>query len=102
MDCSFRQATRRRSPRRRAARSKRLPLLRRAAMLGVTLVGAVLAVLALQKIGGANIAGALVNSSPTFVLLGLAVMCSSMVLRAFSWHAILKAALPRARVRMSD
>src|SRR5205807_8597415 len=36
------------------------------------------------------------------VLLGLAIMCSSMVLRALSWNAILRAALPRARVRMSD
>src|SRR4030088_385547 len=49
-----------------------------------------------------NIASALINSSPTFVLLGLGVMCSSMVLRAFAWHAILRAALPRARVRLSD
>src|SRR5205085_9197367 len=36
------------------------------------------------------------------VLLGLAVMCSAMVMRAFSWHAILKAALPNARVRFAD
>src|SRR5207237_5384338 len=39
---------------------------------------------------------------PAFLLLGLAVMCGAMVMRAFSWHAILKAALPRARVRLSD
>jgi phosphatidylinositol alpha-mannosyltransferase len=89
-------------PKRTDARSRPLMLLRRAMMVGVTLVGAVLAVLALRKIGLAHIVAALVNSSPTFVLLGLAVMCSSMVLRAFSWHAILKAALPRARVRLSD
>jgi phosphatidylinositol alpha-mannosyltransferase len=49
-----------------------------------------------------TIAAALINSSPTFVLLGLAIMCGAMVLRAFSWHAILRAALPRARVRLSD
>jgi phosphatidyl-myo-inositol alpha-mannosyltransferase len=36
------------------------------------------------------------------VLLGLGIMCSAMVLRAFSWHAILQAALPRARVKLSD
>jgi len=36
------------------------------------------------------------------VLLGLAIMCSAMVLRAFSWNAILRAALPRARIRLSD
>jgi phosphatidyl-myo-inositol alpha-mannosyltransferase len=36
------------------------------------------------------------------VLLGLAIMCTAMVLRAFSWHAILRAALPRDRIRLSD
>ncbi len=58
--------------------------------------------LALQKIGLSSIGNALIDSSPTFVLLGLALMCSAMAMRAFSWHAILKAALPRARVRLSD
>jgi len=29
-------------------------------------------------------------------------MCGAMALRAVSWHAILRAALPNARVRMSD
>ena len=29
-------------------------------------------------------------------------MCLSMVLRAFAWHAILRAALPRAHVRLRD
>jgi phosphatidylinositol alpha-mannosyltransferase len=36
------------------------------------------------------------------VLLGLALMCASMFLRAASWHAILKAALPLARPRFAD
>jgi phosphatidylinositol alpha-mannosyltransferase len=36
------------------------------------------------------------------VLLGLALMCGAMAMRAVSWHAILKAALPRARVRLAD
>lgn len=80
----------------------RLALVRRIGLLAVTLAGAVLAVMALQKIGLGHIAAALVASSPTFVLIGLGVMCSAMVMRAFSWHAILKAALPRARVRLSD
>jgi phosphatidylinositol alpha-mannosyltransferase len=71
-------------------------------LAAVSLGGVVLAVLALQKIGLSNIANALVNSSPTFVVLGLAFMCSAMVFRAFSWHAILRAALPRARVRLTD
>jgi phosphatidylinositol alpha-mannosyltransferase len=83
-------------------RNRALALARRAAMLAVTLAGVVLAFLALQKIGISSIVSALINSSPVFVLLGLGVMCSSMVLRAVSWHAILKAALPRARVKLSD
>ena len=75
---------------------------RRVGLATVSIGGAVLALLALQKIGLASIAAALLRSSPTFVLLGLGVMCASMVLRAFSWHAILRAALPRARVKLSD
>jgi phosphatidyl-myo-inositol alpha-mannosyltransferase len=75
---------------------------RRAGLGVVSIGGVVLAILALQKIGVGKIAQALVTSSPAFVLLGLAVMCSAMVMRAFSWHAILKAALPRADVRLSD
>jgi phosphatidylinositol alpha-mannosyltransferase len=79
-----------------------LAMARRVALAAVSIVGIVLGVMALQKIGLSNIASALINSSPAFVLLGLGIMCSAMVMRAFSWHAILKAALPRARVRLSD
>ena len=84
------------------ARRPAMALARRGALVAVSLGGAVLALLALQKIGIAHIASALLNSSPAFVLLGLAIMCASMVLRAFSWYAILRAALPHARVRLSD
>jgi phosphatidylinositol alpha-mannosyltransferase len=75
---------------------------RRAALAAVSIGGILLALLALRKIGLSNIAGALINSSPAFVLLGLGVMCSAMVARAFSWHAILKAGLPGERVRLAD
>ncbi len=83
-------------------RAGALAFARRAALAMVSLGGAVLALLALQKIGIANIAAALLQSSPAFVLLGLAFMCGAMVLRAFSWHAILLAAIPRGRIRLSD
>jgi phosphatidylinositol alpha-mannosyltransferase len=76
--------------------------LRRTAVLTFSLGGIVLAILALNKIGLDSITSALINSSPAYVLLGLAVMCSAMVARAFSWHAILRAALPGARVRLAD
>ena len=75
---------------------------RRAALVAVSLGGLLLAVLALNKIGIANITSALLNSSPAFVLLALAIMCLSMVFRAISWHAILTAALPRGRIRLTD
>ncbi|HEY2771334.1 MAG TPA: glycosyltransferase [Solirubrobacteraceae bacterium] len=77
-------------------------LVRRLAVLAVWIAGAVLGYLALQKIGLTHIATALINSSPTFILIGLAVMCLSMVLRGLSWNAILRAALPRGSTRMAD
>jgi phosphatidylinositol alpha-mannosyltransferase len=77
-------------------------LVRRLVMAGVTLGAIALAVLALDKIGLGQIANALISSSPTFVLIGLAVMCSAMAVRAFSWLAILRAALPGTRVRLAD
>jgi phosphatidyl-myo-inositol alpha-mannosyltransferase len=75
---------------------------RRAAFAAVSIVALLLAYQALTTIGLSNIASALLASSPTFVILGLGVMCAAMALRAVSWHAILRAALPNARVRMSD
>jgi phosphatidyl-myo-inositol alpha-mannosyltransferase len=89
-------------PKPTSKRSPALAFARRAALAAVSLAGIVLGWMALQKIGISNIATALINSSPTLVLLGLGIMCSAMVLRAFSWHAILQAALPRARVKLSD
>jgi phosphatidylinositol alpha-mannosyltransferase len=83
-------------------RSRAARVARRAVVAAVSAMAAVLAYLAVQKIGLTSIASALINSSPSLVLLGLAVMCSAMVMRAFSWHAILRAALPRARVRLAD
>jgi phosphatidyl-myo-inositol alpha-mannosyltransferase len=85
------------SPRRRA-----LAHVRRIAMLAVTLGMVALAYLALKKIGIASIGKTLINSEPSYVLLGLGAMCLAMVMRGFSWHAILQAALPKARIRLSD
>jgi phosphatidylinositol alpha-mannosyltransferase len=85
-----------------ARRSRATALMRRGALIGVSLGGAALGYYGLSQIGFGHIASALLNSSPTYVLLGLVVMCSAMVARAFSWDAILKAALPRARIRLVD
>ncbi|HLH65508.1 MAG TPA: glycosyltransferase [Solirubrobacteraceae bacterium] len=75
---------------------------RRVAAATVSVAAIALAVKAMLAIGIASIAAALVASSPSFVLLGLGVMCSAMALRAVSWHAILRAALPGVRVRLAD
>src|SRR5205085_10400124 len=66
---------------------------------GGTALGAVLAV---ERIGVGAIGDALVRSRPVWVLVGLALMCGAMLLRAVSWHAILRAALPKARPRLVD
>jgi phosphatidylinositol alpha-mannosyltransferase len=83
-------------------RTQAMGLARRFGLAAVSIVGVVLAVLALEKIGIGSVASALVGSSPSFVVLGLAVMCAAMAVRAISWHAILEAALEHSRVRLSD
>jgi phosphatidylinositol alpha-mannosyltransferase len=71
--------------------------------VGVAGVAALaLALVALQRIGVDRVGQALLASSPTWVLIALGLMCFSMILRGFAWHAILRAALPRARVRLRD
>jgi phosphatidylinositol alpha-mannosyltransferase len=77
-------------------------LARRVGFVAVSLGALLLGILALNQIGLNNIATALLASSPSFVLLGLGLMCGAMALRAISWHAILRAAMPKARVRLSD
>ncbi len=69
--------------------------------LGALLVAGV-AYLALDQIGMHSIVASLVSSSPPWVLAGLGLMCASMILRACAWHAILRAALPDAGVRLRD
>ena len=85
-----------------AKRSLAKAILRRGALGAITLAGIALGIYALQKIGIGNIVSAIATSSPSFVVLGLAVMCSAMAVRAISWYAILTAALEGARVRLSD
>ena len=63
---------------------------------------AFLALLALQRIGLDQIGDSLLRATPTWVLLGLGLMCASMVVRGVAWHAILTAAMPEARLRRSD
>jgi phosphatidylinositol alpha-mannosyltransferase len=77
-------------------------LVRRVGIGVAGLLAAVLASFALQRIGVDRIGESLLAATPTWVLFGLGLMCFSMVLRGVAWHAILRAALPRATVRLVD
>ncbi len=77
-------------------------LLRRAGIGLAALLATLLAAFALQRIGVERIGESLLAATPTWVLLGLGLMCFSMVLRGAAWHAILRAALPRSTVRLVD
>ncbi|MFL5817195.1 MAG: lysylphosphatidylglycerol synthase domain-containing protein [Conexibacter sp.] len=84
------------------ARKPALVFARRVAMLAFAALALVGTVLAFRRIGVHEIALALLDSSPAWVLVGLGVMCVSMAVRAVAWHAILKAAIPLGRVRLRD
>jgi phosphatidylinositol alpha-mannosyltransferase len=84
------------------ARKPAFVLARRLAMLAFAALALAGTVLAFRRIGVHEIAVALLDSSPAWVLAGLGVMCVSMAVRAVAWHAILQAALPHGRVRLRD
>src|SRR5829696_8091473 len=90
------------SPGPAAAGGRTARTLRRVAVGAAALATAAGGALALERIGLRPIGRALIESQPVWVLAALALMCASMVLRAVSWHAILKAALPDARPRWLD
>jgi len=77
-------------------------LVRRAAIGLAALLAVALAGYGLQRIGMERIGESLLAATPTWVLLGLGLMCFSMVLRGIAWHAILRAALPCAPLRLVD
>jgi phosphatidylinositol alpha-mannosyltransferase len=85
-----------------AGRRAGLAMARRAGIGLAAVAGVGLSALALERIGVHRIGDALFRSSPTWVLLGLALMCLSMVFRAVAWRAILRAALPGTRVGRRD
>lgn len=72
---------------------------------GLVVAGGGLAALsfeALRRVGLDSISNTLLASSPTWVIVALALMCASMVLRAGAWHAILLAALSDVRPKFAD
>lgn len=69
--------------------------------MGIAIVLALLIALiafALSRLSLHHVGHALISASPGWILLALALMALSLVLRAVSWHETLRAALPEARV----
>ena len=85
--------------------ARRRGAVRVARKLGVAAAGGAaigLAGLAMRNIGWESIGQSMIAATPWWVFVAFALMCSSMLLRAESWHAILRAALPGVRVRRRD
>ncbi len=80
----------------------RASLTRRAGLAAAAAVGAGLTYLAVTRIGIGEVADSVVRSDLNWVLAATALMIASMLLRAESWLAIAKAALPSAPLRRRD
>jgi phosphatidylinositol alpha-mannosyltransferase len=85
-----------------AGRSRVRAVARKAAIGAAVVAGGGLSWLALQRIGLDKIATSLLAATPIWVIVALGLMCASMAVRGVAWHAILRAALPGVRVRVSD
>jgi phosphatidyl-myo-inositol alpha-mannosyltransferase len=83
-------------------RAKRARQLRRAGIAAMSLAGAGLASLALERVGVTRVVASLLASKPGLILAALGVMCLAMFTRAISWHAILAAAPTWRRVKRRD
>jgi phosphatidyl-myo-inositol alpha-mannosyltransferase len=70
---------------------------RTAAVLAVLLLGGVV-VFALSRLGTHRVEHALLSASPGWLVLALGLMMLAMVLRAVSWHEVLRAALPQTPI----
>jgi phosphatidyl-myo-inositol alpha-mannosyltransferase len=86
----------------REGRDRRRALARKAGIGLAAVAASLMAFEALQRIGLDRIGASLLRATPTWVLLGLGLMCASMVVRGVAWHAILRAALPDTRMRAFD
>jgi phosphatidylinositol alpha-mannosyltransferase len=82
------------------ARTERLR--RRAALVAAAIVGAALTYLATSRIGAGNVADEIVRSDLSWVLAATALMIASLFLRAESWLAIARSALPGTPLRRRD
>ena len=77
-----------------AARAIPSTLAGRAGLLLIVVALAGLIVYALSRLNLARVGHALITATPGWIVLALALMMLSLVLRSISWHEALRAALP--------
>ncbi len=75
---------------------------RKVALGAVGVLGVGLTALAATRIGIEEVVHSAVKSDLTWVLFAVAIMVASMILRAWSWHAIATSALPGRQIRRRD
>jgi phosphatidyl-myo-inositol alpha-mannosyltransferase len=81
-----------------AASPRRHRTARRAGLVVAAILLAAVLAFALSRLNLPHVAHALVSASPGWLVLALVLMMLSLLARAVSWHATLRAALPDARV----
>jgi uncharacterized membrane protein YbhN (UPF0104 family) len=86
------------SQRRTRRRRPRLRPRRRVALLVALVLLAGILAYALSRLGLHRIGHALTSAEPGWIVLALALMGLSLLLRACSWHEVLRAALPTTRI----
>jgi phosphatidylinositol alpha-mannosyltransferase len=79
-------------------RAPRRRLQRRAGIAVAGLLLAAILAFALSQLGLHRIGHALASASPGWIALALGLMSLSLLLRAISWHEVLRAALPRIAI----
>ncbi len=82
--------------------AKRARVGRRIAMGAAAVLAFGLTYLAAQRIGVDNVAESVVRSDVSWVSAAIGLMCASLFMRAFSWVAIARAALPNRPIRRRD
>jgi phosphatidyl-myo-inositol alpha-mannosyltransferase len=84
------------------ARSGRAAIARRVALGGAGLLGLILTFIAAQRIGVDEVVTNIVRSDATWLLVATGLMVASLLLRATSWYAIARSALPTTPLRRRD
>ncbi len=74
---------------------------RRVALALALLIALALVALALANLDLARVGHVLISATPGWLLLALALMACSLVLRSISWHQTLRAALPDATLALA-